>query len=165
MNYLEKLASEWYEYSGYFVRTNVKAHKRSKGGWDAELDVLAFKPKGHELIHIETSGDAESWEERKKRFLTKKFVFSLSEYEVIIGSPIEKLNQIAIAGWTRSTKTNLHWNNEIEVLLIPEFLSRIIEGLHSHNFMTEAISEGFPILRTIQLIDHYQDLIARKQKT
>ena len=24
MNFLEEIASEWYEYQGYFVRTNVK---------------------------------------------------------------------------------------------------------------------------------------------
>ena len=32
MNYLEQLAAEWYEYSGYFVRTNVRARKRKMGG-------------------------------------------------------------------------------------------------------------------------------------
>ncbi len=34
MNFLQQLASEWYRHEGYFVRTNVKALKRLKGGWD-----------------------------------------------------------------------------------------------------------------------------------
>lgn len=42
MNFLEQLAGEWFTYKGYFVRTNIKRNKRSKGGWDNELDVLAY---------------------------------------------------------------------------------------------------------------------------
>lgn len=44
MNYLEQLISEWYEYQGYFVRRNVLVGKRSDGGWECELDVVAFHP-------------------------------------------------------------------------------------------------------------------------
>ncbi len=42
MNFLEQLAAEWFEYTGYFVRANARARKRSAGGWDMELDVLAY---------------------------------------------------------------------------------------------------------------------------
>jgi len=34
MNFLEGLAAEWYSYSGYFVRTNIKTRKRPKGGYE-----------------------------------------------------------------------------------------------------------------------------------
>ena len=163
MNFLEQLAAEWYEYSGYFVRTNVRARKRSQGGWEAELDVLAFLPSNKELIHIETSGDADSWAERKKRFLNKKFVFNNSEYEEMIGSSLSMIKRIAIAGWTRSSKSDLKWEEGIEVLLIPEFLSRIMAGLHSHDFMREAVPENYQILRTIQMVHEYQDLMAKKK--
>jgi len=163
MNFLEQLAAEWYEYSGYFVRTNVRARKRLQGGWEAELDVLAFLPSNKELIHIETSGDADSWAERKKRFLNKKFVFNNSEYEEMIGSSLSMIKRIAIAGWTRSSKSDLKWEEGIEVLLIPEFLSRIMAGLHSHDFMREAVPENYPILRTIQMVHEYQDLMAKKK--
>ena len=40
MNFLEHLAAEWFEYSGSFVRSNVRTRKRAKGGYDCELDVL-----------------------------------------------------------------------------------------------------------------------------
>jgi len=163
MNFLEQLAAEWYEYSGYFVRTNVRARKRPKGGWDAELDILAFLPSNKKLVHIETSGDADSWSERKNRFLTKKFVFSQTEYEELIGSSISVIKRIAIAGWTRTTKYDLEWGEGIKVLLIPEFLDQITTGLHQHNFMSEAIPESYPILRTIQMMHEYQDLIGKKK--
>jgi hypothetical protein len=164
MNFLEQLASEWYEYSGYFVRTNIKARKRSKGGWEAELDVVAYAPSNKELLHIETSGDSDSWIERKRRFIDKKFVFTKSDYEKIINSEISIVKRIAIAGWTRNSKSNLKWEEDVNVLLIPEFLKIIIAGLHHHHFMSEAVPENFPIIRTIQLMDKYQDLMAMKTK-
>jgi hypothetical protein len=34
MNFLELLAAEYYEYIGYYVRSNIKARKRNLGGWD-----------------------------------------------------------------------------------------------------------------------------------
>ena len=74
MNFLETLVAEWYEYSGHFVRANARTRKRDKGGYDVELDVLAYSPPDERLIHIETSGDANSWPERRSRFLGKKFV-------------------------------------------------------------------------------------------
>lgn len=59
-NYLEQLVGEWYEYRGYFVRRNVLVGKRAKGGYDCELDVVAFHPAKHHLVQIEPSMDADS---------------------------------------------------------------------------------------------------------
>ena len=41
-NFLEQLVREWYEYQGYFVRQNVNVGKRAKGGYECELDIVAF---------------------------------------------------------------------------------------------------------------------------
>jgi len=71
-NFLEQLVAEWYEIQGYFVRRNVKVGRRPKGGWDGELDVVAFHPRKKHLIHIEPSTDALPWGQRQKRF-EKKF--------------------------------------------------------------------------------------------
>lgn len=76
---------------GYFVRTNAKANRRLKGGWDNELDVLAFNPGTKELVHLETSWDALTWEGRKDRFLTKKFVFTDQQYATLVGHPPSKI--------------------------------------------------------------------------
>lgn len=59
-NYLEQLAAEWYEYQGYFVRRNIRVGLRKQGGYEGELDVVAFHPGRVALVHIETSMDADS---------------------------------------------------------------------------------------------------------
>lgn len=150
MNFLESLVAEWYEYSGYFVRSNPRARKRQKGGWDVELDVLAYSPSDQRLIHIETSSDANSWQERKDRFLKKKFILSREEYESLIGSSINKIERIAIVGWS-STKTDLSWGEDIKVLLIPQLLEEITTKLRANSPLKQAVPESFPLLRAIQM--------------
>ena len=156
MNFLEQLAAEWYEYSGWFVRTNPRARKRPEGGWDVELDVLAFNPQNQELIHLEASGDASSWEARKKRFLEKKFILRKKEYEDIVGGRVRSIRKIALVGWTQSTKTDLHWGDGIEVVLIPSFVKEIMNKLEQTKFSQQAAPEGFPLLRAIQLVLTYR---------
>lgn len=51
-NHLEQLIAEWYEYQGYFVRRNILVGKRAKGGYECELDVVAFHPERQHLVHI-----------------------------------------------------------------------------------------------------------------
>lgn len=67
-NYLEELTREWYEYQGYFVRQNVNVGKRPQGGYECELDIVAFHPVTKHLIHVEPSMDAASWAIREKRY-------------------------------------------------------------------------------------------------
>ena len=71
-SFLEQLTREWYEYQRYFVRQNVNVGLRAKGGYECELDVVAFHPKTRHLIYIEPSMDADSWAMREKRY-EKKF--------------------------------------------------------------------------------------------
>lgn len=150
MNFLEELAAEWYEYRGYFVRTNIKARKRAKGGWDAELDLLAYAPSEEKLLHIETSGDADSWPKRRKRFETKKFIFKREEYENILGSSVREVKKIAIVGYPRSTKADLNWE-DIEVVLVSQFIKEIAFYLGQIDPLKEAVPEGYPLLRSIQM--------------
>jgi len=78
MNHLEQLVSEWYEFQGYFVRRNVHVGKRSNGGWECELDVIAFNPQKKHLVHIEPSMDANSWAKREERYILKQLWFFLA---------------------------------------------------------------------------------------
>jgi hypothetical protein len=155
MNFLEQLAAEWYEYSGYFVRTNIHARKRQAGGWDVELDVLAYSPSKQEVLHIETSGDAVSWGERKRRFLEKKFILSKQDYQEILGAEFQRLKRIAVVGQTKSTRADIDWGGDIEVILIPNFLREIATALRKRDIMNEAVPESYPILRSIQMILSY----------
>lgn len=59
-NYLEQLIAQWYEFQGFFVRQNVLVGKRPKGGYECELDIVAYHPSDQKLVHIEPSMDADS---------------------------------------------------------------------------------------------------------
>ena len=155
MNFLEQLVAEWYEYEKYFVRSNVRARKRAKGGFDVELDVLAYDLSNNTLLHVETSGDADSWAERKRRFVTKKFILTREEYEAILGRKVNNIRKIAVVGYARSTKANLSWGQDIEVVLIPELMTQIAGKLRSRHPAHEAVPEGFPILRAMQTVLAY----------
>ena len=155
MTFLEQLVAEWYEYEGYFVRSNVRTRKRAKGGFDVELDVLAYDLSNNTLLHVETSGDADSWAERKRKFLTKKFILTREEYEAIIGRKVNKIRKIAIVAYARSTKANLNWGQDIEVVLIPDLMSQIARKLRSQHPTHEAVPEGFPLLRAMQTVLAY----------
>ena len=150
MNFLESLVAEWYEYNGLFVRTNPRTRKRPKGGYDVELDVLAYSPSDRRLFHIETSSDANSWQERKDRFLKKKFILSQAEYESLIGSSINTIERIAVVGWG-STKSDLNWGDGIRVQLIPELLEEITSKLKETSPLKQAVPESFPLLRAMQM--------------
>jgi hypothetical protein len=147
---LETLVAEWYEYSGFFVRSNPRTRKRPKGGWDVALDILAFSPSDSRLIHIVTSGDANSWQKRKNRFLKKKFILSQDEYESLIGSNIRIIERIAVVGWGR-TKTDLNWGEGIRVQLIPELLEEITTKLKKTSPLKQTVPESFPLLRAMQM--------------
>jgi hypothetical protein len=149
MNFLETLVAEWYEYTGYFVRANPRTRKRAKGGWDVELDVLAFAPGDQRLIHIEASSDNNSWSERKDRFLKKKFILSHQEYEELIGFKVQKIERIAVVGWVKSTKVDLNWGENIRVVLIPTLMEEITSKLREIP-VRQAVPEGFPLLRAMQ---------------
>ena len=157
MNFLEQLTGEWFTYKGYFVRTNIKMNKRSKGGWDNELDVLAYSAKHGELIHVESSWDAHTWAERKERFLKKKFVYTHEEYEALVGARIIRLRKMALVGlgWSTKTASDMDWGDGIEVVLIPHFIASIGKELAAKDPLKDIVPEGFPRLRAIQFALRY----------
>lgn len=71
MSHLEELLVEYYEWLGHVVKCNVQVGKLSHGGYEMELDVVAYEPQANQLLHIEPSLDADSWEKREKRFVKK----------------------------------------------------------------------------------------------
>jgi hypothetical protein len=153
MNFLESLVAEWYEFRGYFVRTNPRARLRPEGGWDVELDVLAYSPSDQRLIHIETSSDAYSWSQRKDIFL-KKFDLSQEEYEELVGTKISTIEKIAIVGWS-STKRDLNWGEGIKVKPIPQLMDEITIELKETSSKKQAMPESCPLLRAMQMAFTY----------
>ena len=49
-NHLEQLVAEWYEIQDFFVKRNIKVGKRAQGGYECELDIVAFHPELKKLF-------------------------------------------------------------------------------------------------------------------
>ena len=155
MNFLEQIASEWYAFQGFFVRTNVKANKRSNGGWNNELDVLAYDPGRKELLHIETSSDALNWAERRTRFTERKFVFTSRQYAQLVGDRPSVIRKRAIVGTSLKPAPEQIWGKDIEVVTIPNFIREVCDGIRGRHPLREAIPEALPCLRSFQFVLAY----------
>ena len=165
MNFLEQLVAEWYQYNGYFVRTNLKfgRNERGRGGHAGEMDVVAYQPKTEEFIHIEASTDSLPRLERKKKFETQ---FTGARKYYMEAFPFIKLDiepqQIALVGfnrtrslraenWKSSAPSGSPWGDiKIDVIHIPEFFEQINTELSSKDPQNDAIPENYPLLRAIQ---------------
>lgn len=149
MNHLEQLVGEWYEYSGYFVRRNIQVGPRLKGGYECELDIVAFHPSKQHLIHIEPSMDANSWAVREQRYFKKfeagrRFIPSLFNG---LNLP-EKIDQVALFGF--ASNTNVQTIGGGRVWTTAEFFAEIVSDLIHKKIAKAAVPEQFPLLRTIQ---------------
>lgn len=153
MNFLEQLAAEWYEYKGYFVRTNVKFGKLSHGGWKGEIDVVAYEPKTREFIHIQTPTDADSWDKRKGRFC-RKFHDAAKFYSELFSFQISKVRKLAFVGFFKP-KIKPNFGDSIDVILVPEFIQEITNELRKKNPMQDAVPENYLLLRAIQYSAFY----------
>ncbi len=160
-NFLEQLVSEWYRYQGYYVRTNVMVGPRKAGGYEGELDVVAFHPETREIVHIETSMGAESWRERKDRFGAKfargqRFIPQLFKFAR------RKPNKVAVLGFPRSTKLKEPLGPDVDVLLMPRLVEEITEKLGLVTVESGAVPEQYPILRGMQFALDYGGFLTRK---
>lgn len=149
MNHLEQLVAEWFEYCGYFVRRNVMVGRRAKGGYDCELDVVAFNPEHPHLVHIEPSMDAHSWEKRRLRY-TKKFKIGREHIPPLFsGMDVPKeIDQVALLGF--GSNANVKELGGGRVATVAELLSEITSDLKDKRVSKAAVPEQFPLLRTIQ---------------
>lgn len=155
MNFLEQLVAEWYEYQGYFVRRNIHVGKRNNGGWECELDVVAFHPGKKHLVHIEPSMDSNSWEARRERYQKKfeagrKYIPKMFEG---IDIP-DHIEQIALFGL--GSKTNNPMLSGGHVWLISDLLLQITQALRPLRVEKAAVSEQFPLLRAIQFVCQHE---------
>jgi len=158
MNHLEQLVSEWYEYKGYFVRKNVHVGKRKNGGWECELDVVAFNPKTKHLVHIEPSMDANSWEKREARYLKKFEAGKRYIPQLFAGIEIPgHIEQIALFGL--GAKANSRTLAGGQVWMASDLLLQITETLSKLRIEKAAVSEQFPLLRTIQFVCQNQKIL------
>lgn len=153
MNFLEQLATEWYEYNGYFVRSNIHFGKRAKGGWTGEIDVAAFHPKTRELVHLEASTDSLNWDKRIPR-IKRKFGDAARFYGEIFPFAKSRVRNVVVIGHTSIPKKVII--EGIELKSIPTFLEEICDDLRKKRPLNESVPENLPLLRAIQFAMNYQ---------
>ena len=159
-NFLEDLVAEWYEYNGYFVKQNVRVGRRQKGGYESELDIVAFHPTQRHLVHVEPSMDAESWAECEERY-QKKFAAGRKHLPLLfLGMDLpDHIEQIALLGF--ASKKGRDRVGGGKIMLVEELLERIVREFARREEGNIMIPEQHPILRTFQLVADYRDAVLR----
>lgn len=151
MSHLEDLIAEYYDWKGYLVKRNIKVGRLPHGGWEMELDVIAYDPHSGHLIHLEPSVDADSWEKREYRFKKKfgaaeKYIFTEVFTWLDPGTPIESVAVLVSHPNNRDKLAGAKIKSIDE--LMAEIRSEIVEqGIIASN----AIPEQYPLLRTLQM--------------
>lgn len=159
-NYLEQLLAEWYEYQGYFLRRNVLVGKRAKGGYEGELDIVAFHPHKHHLVQVEASTDTDAWAKRESRYRRK---FELGKRHIprlFRGFKLpDHIEQLAVLVYgSKVSRTTLGGG---KIMLVGELLEDIFRALAGSRLASAAIPEHLPILRSFQFVAEYRDLVTR----
>ena len=149
MNHLEQLVAEWYEYNGYFVRRNVYVGKRAKGGYECELDVIAFHPENAHLVHVEPSMDAHTWVKREERYKKKFSAGKKYIPQIFTGLAIpDHIEQIALLGF--ASNKNVKELAGGKIVTVADLYLDITNGLRGKKISQNAVPEQFSLLRTIQ---------------
>jgi hypothetical protein len=162
MNYLEQIVAEWYEFQGYFVRRNVHVGKRSAGGYECELDVIAFHPEKKHLVHIEPSMDASSWKIREERY-QKKFDAGRKYIPALFAGLEVPPNVEQIALFEFASKTNHQTLAGGRVMLVSELFAEIANTIRTRKIASAAVAQQYPILRTVQFMCQYSEFIVIRE--
>ncbi|MBU6418258.1 MAG: hypothetical protein KGQ79_00845 [Proteobacteria bacterium] len=154
-NFLEQLVAEWYEYQGYFILRNVRVGKLRGGGYEAELDVVAFRPAPRHIVHIETSTDADRWEKRIEK-LKKKFTRGRQYIPDLLKGFDVKEDEIEQDGiFVFGAKKNHDQLGAAKIKMLSEFMEPIREILRGRSYYGEIVPEQFVILRGLQFAAHF----------
>ena len=126
-NHLEELIAEWYEYKGFFVRRNIKVGKRQQGGYECELDIVAFHPELKKIVHIESSLDADSWARREERFQKKFEAGRRYIPQILKGLDLpNEIEQIAVLFF--ASKAHRKTLAGGKIMLVSDLLIEIVKG-------------------------------------
>lgn len=151
MSHLEDLIVEYYDWKGYLVKRNIKVGRLAHGGWEMELDVIAYNPHTHHLAHLEPSLDADSWQKREERFAKtfsagRKYIFKDIFTWLDQGTPIEQIAILVSHPKDRDLLAGA------KIKSIDELVAETRDEIKRQGIMAKkAISEQYPLLRTIQM--------------
>jgi len=150
-NHLEDLICQYYEWKGWTVRRNVKVGRLGHGGYEGELDVVAYDHKTRTVRHYEPSTDATSWERRdviyKRKFETgKKHIPSVFPWL----PPDFPLEQFAVFFNVPEKRRKFHGGTAIGIDDLVGMICRDIKVLGRVG--KNAIPEQYDLLRMAQLV-------------
>lgn len=155
MNHLEQLVAEWYEWRGFFVRRNVQVGKRLQGGYECELDVVAFCPRTDQLVHLEPSMDTHTWAVREERY-QKKFDAGRKYIPTLFGGIAlpARIDQVAVLGLASAANRTTLGGGRIQTTA--QLLAEITKEIAPRTIQSAAIPEQYPLLRTVQFAYHHR---------
>ena len=149
MNHLEQLVAEWLQYRGYFVRMSVQVGPLPHGGFEGELGVVGFYPKGEHLLHVECSLDAESWAEKDRRFRTKFERGRKFAHKLFPGLSVPKtLDQVAVIQISGTDRREVGGHR---LITVRDLVHEIFAGLEGKSPLKGAVPSNLPLLRTLQV--------------
>lgn len=155
-NHLEQLVAEWYEWQGYYIRRNVKVGRRQRGGYEGELDIVAFHPEQRHLVHIETSLDALAWGKREEKFRRKFDAGRRHIPSLFAGLELPtEIDPIAILLFATKAggRTTLGGGR---LMLVGELLEEILLRLKPLSILSNMVDEQKPLLRTLHFVAAYK---------
>lgn len=132
--------------------------KRPKGGYECELDIVAFHPGKKHLVQIEPSMDAASWAERERRYKKKfeagrKYIPELFK-GLEIAASIEQIALLVFA-----SEQNRETLAGGKLFVANELLADIFSDLKSRSIYSKTTSEQFPIRRALQFVAQYRKVV------
>ncbi len=159
MDYLERLAHEWYEYQGYFVREDVWVGLEADGSYECDLAVVAFHPTRRHVVHVEPSFDLLSWEDREQHFQTKFDAARKYLHRIFGTEPRLHIEHIAlIASSERAARA--HTIGGGRILLLCDFLAEILQHLGRLDMAAALVPEQWGLIRTLQFVAEYRGQLA-----
>lgn len=91
------------------------------------MDVVAFHSRDKVLVHLETSSDADSWDERRRKF-QKKFQTAAKYTKSVFNFEFENVRKVAVVGLTKPKKA-INFDDDVELWSIGRLMQKVIEGL------------------------------------
>lgn len=158
MEFLEQLVTEWYEYQGCLVRKNLWVGLEYDGSYECELNVVAFHPTRHHVVHIEPMLDALNWKEREQHFRTK-FQAGKKYLHRMFGVPSINIEQIALI--VSSDDRHRRSIGGGKIVLVSDLLAEIFKKFCSFSISAYMLPEEWPLLRTLQFVAEYRQRLAR----
>lgn len=148
MNHLEQLISEWLEIQDYIVKKNTKVGRLEHGGWEGELDIVAYDPITERLLHIEASIGVVTWAKREEIFSKKFRIGKTFIPKILTWIKTTEIEQWAVIPASDTYHKTIGGGKVIPVWKLHREIADFIR--ERRPVLQSAVPEHFPLLRTVQ---------------